>query len=70
MSAKKSYWIKERNNPQFKKPYYIGCGQLSEKEAQEKKESLYGYNVMHEYSTLEEYNDAIAKLELNGYHVR
>lgn len=65
----KSYWIKERNNPQLDKPYYMACGQLSKREAAKKEESLYGYNVMFEYRTLKEYSAALSKLERDGYAV-
>lgn len=69
MRTKKSYWIKERHNPQFDKPYYSACGQLSKREALRKENSLYGTNVMLEYKTREEYDKAIAKLFLEGYAV-
>ncbi|RPJ29425.1 MAG: hypothetical protein EHM33_00840 [Chloroflexi bacterium] len=69
MKANKSYWIKERHNPQFDKPYYTACGQLSKRAADKKSDSLYGNNVMLEYPSLEEYNKALAELKANGYTV-
>ena len=69
MGAKKSYYIKERRNPQFGMPYYSACGQLSKKEARQKEESMYGYNIMHEFKGEEEYRAAIEKLKSSGYRV-
>ena len=65
----KSYWIKERHNPQFDKPYYSACGQLSKREARSKESSLYGFNVMLEYSTQDEYDKALAQFMADGYTV-
>ena len=65
----KSYYIKERHNPQFDKPYYSACGQLSKREARKKEKSLYGHNVMLEYASLEEYSGAIEQFKANGYIV-
>lgn len=64
----KRYYIKERHNPQFDKPYYSACGQLSRIEAKEN--SLYGNNVMLEYASLEEYNKALDQLKVAGYDVQ
>jgi hypothetical protein len=69
MKTTKSYWIKERHNPQFDKPYYSACGQLSKREAAKKEGSLYGFNVMLEYATEAEYDKALAQLQADGYTV-
>jgi hypothetical protein len=69
MTTVKSYWIKERHNPQFDKPYYSACGQLSRREAAKKEESLHGFNVMHEYKTEAEYLAALEQLQADGYTV-
>lgn len=69
MPTVKSYYIKERHNPQFDKPYYSACGQLSKREATKKESSLYGHNVMLEYASLEEYNKALEQLKVAGYIV-
>jgi hypothetical protein len=70
MDKKLSYWIKERHNPQFDKPYYSACGQLTFSRAQRKQEgTLYGHNVMHEYATEAEYKAAIERLKADGYAV-
>lgn len=65
----KSYWIKERHNPQFEKPYYTACGQLSKTAARKSEDALYGHNIMLEYTSLEEYNKALEKLEAKGFTV-
>jgi hypothetical protein len=64
MATVKSYWIKERHNPQFDKPYYSACGQLSRREAAKKENSLHGFNVMHEYKTEAEYLAALEQLRV------
>lgn len=69
MKRIKSYWIKKRFNPQFDKPYYSKCGQLSKREAKKKESSLYGFNVMIEYPTVEEYNKAIEQFKADGHSV-
>lgn len=65
-----SWWIKERDNPQFDKPYYIMCGQITKAEAKRKENTMYGSVIMLEYKTEEEYNNAIIKLKVEGYSVR
>jgi hypothetical protein len=57
--AKKSYWIKQRMNPQLGKIYYVACGQLTVKEAKARTETLYGSNVMIRYKTEVEYKAAL-----------
>ncbi len=69
MMSVKSYWIKERHNPQFDKPYYHAYGQLSKREAAKKEDSKYGFNVMLEYATEEEYKAALAKFKADGLTV-
>ena len=68
----KSFYIKERHNPQLKKPYYVACGQLSKKEAAKNENSVYGTNIMMPYSTEVDYKNAIEQLEQKGYtvHIR
>lgn len=65
----KSYYIKKRNNPQHRKPYYVACGQLSKTAAKRKEKSLYGFNTMLEYKTEQEYKDAIELLKSQGFLV-
>jgi len=69
MAAKKFY-LKERNNPQFKHPYYTACGQLTKKEAKEKEDAVYGSNCMIPYNTEAEYLQAIKDLKNQGLRVR
>jgi hypothetical protein len=69
MKRQFSYWIKERHNPQFDKPYYSACGQLSKTAVKKKEGSLYGFNAMLEYKTEAEYNAALEKLKASGYTV-
>ena len=66
----KLFYLKERHNPQFKKPYYVREGQLSKTAAKKKEKSLYGDNYMLSYNTEKEYNDAIEKLTADGYSVQ
>lgn len=61
MKTQKSYWIKERHNPQFDTPYYVACGQLSKSEAKRKGSPLYGSINMLEYKTRAEYLQAMCK---------
>lgn len=42
----KKFYIKERHNPQFDKPYYVPKGQLTKKDANKMENSLYGDNYM------------------------
>ncbi len=67
--ATKKYYIKERNNPQFDKPYYVPQGQLTKKEAKAKTEGVYGTNYMLEYNTEAEYNAAIEELREKGFKI-
>lgn len=64
------FYIKERENPQFKKPYYVACGKLTKKEAKKKENSLYGYNIMLSYKTEEEYINALNTFKKEGYNVQ
>ncbi len=64
----KSFWIKERYNPQLG-TYYIPCGQLSKTAAKKHERALYGDNTMHEYRTESEYKQAIDGLKSGGQNV-
>lgn len=57
----KSFWIKERNNPQLG-TYYVACGQLSKTAARKMERSLYGSNVMLEFKSEAEYRAKLAEL--------
>ena len=70
MARKLSYYIKERNNPQFKKPYYVAKGQMTKAEAMKVEDGTgYGTNFMLPYKTEAEYNQAIADLRAQGFNV-
>ena len=60
--AKKSFYIKQRHNPQLG-VFYVACGQLTVKEAKAKESAIYGSNVMMKYPTEKEYNEARANLK-------
>lgn len=64
----KSWWIKERNNPQLG-TYYVPCGQLSKTAAMAMERSVYGENCMREYRTEREYMDALEALRKQGENV-
>lgn len=57
----KSFWIKERNNPQLG-TYYVACGQLSKTAARKMEKALYGSNVMLEFKTEAEYTAKLDEL--------
>jgi len=59
--AGRYWWIKERDNPQFKKPYFVACGKITVAEAKKMEEPLYGRNYMHRFETEEEYYAAVER---------
>jgi len=63
------FYLKERHNPQFDKPYYVAEGQLTKAEAKKKEKSAYGDNYILAYDTEKEYKDAIDKLINDGFSV-
>lgn len=59
----KYWWIKERHNPQFKKPYYILYGNsLSIARAKEIENTSYGDSIMHRFETKELYDAMVNRL--------
>ena len=64
----KSYWIKERHNPQTG-IYYVPLGQLSAKAAKAHEKSLYGDNYVTRYDSKRAYEAAIEKLKSKGERV-
>lgn len=56
------YWIKQRNNPQIG-TYYVALGQLSQRDANKHKQSIYGTNAMLSYSTEELYKEFCEALQ-------
>jgi hypothetical protein len=63
------FYIKERHNPQFEKPYYTTYGQLTNKAAKDKARTSYGTNYMIAYDTIEDYNAAIIDFKNRGYSI-
>ena len=59
--AGKYWWIKERDNPQFKKPYFIAYGRITVADAKKLEAPLYGRNYMHKFKTEAEYLSAIER---------
>ncbi len=49
--AGKYWWIKERDNPQFKNPYFLAYGRITVAAAKRMEEPLYGNNYMHKFDT-------------------
>lgn len=66
----KKFYIKERNNPQIKNPYYEAMGKLFKKEVKDWENTLYGRNVMIPFETRDEYEKYIKDLEDGGFSVR
>ena len=61
--AGKYYWIKERHNPQFDKPYYVACGRITTRQAKKMENgTLYGANYMHRFNTWKEYKAKLREL--------
>lgn len=67
--AGKYYWIKERENPQFKKPYFVACGNITVSRAMKMERASYGSNYMHKFETKLEYDSMLAKLKREGFTV-
>jgi len=63
------FYIKERYNPQFDKPYYVALGKLTKKEAKKKESSIYGNNYILSYDTEENYNKALNDFKEKGFNV-
>ena len=63
---KMNWWIKERHNPQFTKPYYTGCGQLSKRAARKHEQPLCGENVMIAFTSKRAYLRRLDELRAAG----
>jgi len=57
----KSWWIKERHNPQLG-VYYTGLGNLSVKEALKHESTLYGDNLLHRFKSRKDYEERLIQL--------
>jgi hypothetical protein len=61
------YWyIKERNNSQFKSPYYIALGNLTVPKAKEAEGSIYGLNFILKFDSKEEYLNKCKELGIEA----
>lgn len=69
LMAGKYWWIKERDNPQFKNPYFIAYGRISIAKARKMETALYGRNYMHKFDTKDEYLAAVKRwnAKVDGY---
>jgi hypothetical protein len=65
----KNFYIGERGNPQFKKPYYVAYGELTKKEAKSKQNCVYGSMFLTSYKTKESYEKTISNLKEKGFNV-
>ncbi len=63
------YYIVERCNPQFKKPYYILLGKVKAEVARKRENTLYGTNCIMSYPNEAEYNAKIAELIRGGFSI-
>ncbi len=67
MKKARYFWIKERHNPQFEKPYFTALGRVPAKEARDhESKRLYGTNCVHKFASEKEYNEKIAELKAQG----
>ena len=64
----KPYWIKERHNPQLG-VYYVGCGQMTARDAKRHESPIYGDNIMHEYRSRADYAAKLEELQKRGEKV-
>lgn len=57
------FYIKERHNPQLKKPYFRMVGRMTVRDAKKIENPLYGSNIMHKFKTEDECKAALIKFE-------
>ena len=70
MKTPQFFYLRKRINPQFNKPYYVGHGQISKKEAKKYEAPGYGDNYMIAFSSEAEYNAERERLKSEGFSVR
>lgn len=68
MKTPKKYWIKERDN--YQSTYFVAMGQLSNAAAKHHENPLHGINIMHGFTTAEEYGDRLKELHSKGETVQ
>lgn len=68
---KKSWWIKERENPQLG-TYYVALGELSKSKARRSSRgrSIYGASRLIELKTEVDYLKALEKLKADGHKIQ
>lgn len=68
----KYFYIKERRNQQFKKPYYVAYGNTITAKDVRRMETAPGYGEEYfmKFSSHQEYLDFIQELENSGYTVQ
>lgn len=62
--AGKYYWIKERHNPQFDKPYFVAYGNITTRRAAQMENANYGTNYMLRFDTKEAYEAKLKELNI------
>jgi hypothetical protein len=67
---KRDWYIMERHNPQFDKPYYVGVGEMTIGDARRAEGSIYGCNYMNRFETEEDYRAELDSLKAAGFSVR
>jgi hypothetical protein len=65
----RKWYIGQRDNPQFDKPYFVAYGQLSKTEVKAKEKSLYGSMYLTGFATQQEYESKINDLRNRGFRV-
>lgn len=64
-----AYYLKERHNPQFDKPFYVKYGPISAAHAKRLEQSIYGTNHMLHFKDKIAYETKIEELKAAGFHV-
>lgn len=69
MATKKLFYIGQRINPQFSKPYYNSYGQLTKTEAKKKEDCLYGSIILTSFDNVVDYENDIIRIKSEGFKV-
>lgn len=69
MAKGKFWYIGERNNPQFKQPYYKVLGNITKSEAEKYVQTIYGSNSVFSFNTEAEMLAKVTELKNAGYRV-
>lgn len=65
----KYFWLKERFNPQLRRPYYVLLGNIATREAMKSKSSKFGFNDLHKFETETEYQARVTLLRAAGARI-